>query len=943
MKKYILLMIVALLSCATTLLAQNVWDNSACLYQSDNINKSEIILRTTISTGTIIFYTSNEQLFLNKFNNAGDPTIAEPLSLGIGGNGEMVFRITATSDSKYLVGWRDGDNLKAQRFDVNGNAEWATAITIPITDYASHSITESVLLNSETELNVILSYAANSSESIVHYQVNLIDNNAQILEPVVIYEGNQTRFLNGIFTSAGINLMWVIPNQNKFVIYKNSETHELLVDYIPDLPNDTPRFAWETGRIIELNETTTVYALKERGCFNPGFAYSGIFIFNETDSTLQKLPTYQSIMDVCKLSDNEFLVISMENYGMNFNKYDEAGNIIFATDAPHPFWGVWYDGHYNADTITSLETQVTGNDVKFAIASVYIYFNGDQFSFSTHLASKLAIYNYNKLSMNCSVVDYSISPNNLMLESSEFVLIEADGVSFLNEMRFDLYSAHQRCFVSSQPNSELQINPYEIGQSNRHRITQVKSFPWQGDNLALMRANSTILEAGVNENGELGNIELLPNWAKFDQLHEFSPDNYAFHYTYYSNMLTHNKLRLYKADGTIETIALQGNQSEQSRNASFSDITNGNGWFVYLSDNFFFHKVVAGNLEEESYTPFVAPHLLSLLAIKDNYLILRSDYDFRITKIDDEGNIASGWEELGELFAAATESSAYRRDSKIHSYQNKLIFSHLTNNNYSLFLINPDNLDETTTLSLPSQSGLQQKEFQIGNKFYCFNNYNNNLTLTCYDLANNLAELWVVNLAENAGGRFDVKKLDNRFVVAYSQGEEEAERVYLRTVSFIGNSDQYEAGYALALNNENQYSPTLSVVDNNTVYVNRIESNSDYTPGVYTDLIDLSYFVPNSSQEVAPVTIQASNYPNPFNPETTITYAIPKTGQVNIEIYNLKGQKVKTLINQKIEAGTHRVVWNGKDQDGKSVSSGVYFFKVKTEEDAQVKKMLLMK
>lgn len=60
MKKYILLMIVALLSCATTLLAQNVWDNSACLYQSDNINKSEIILRTTISTGTIIFYTSNE-------------------------------------------------------------------------------------------------------------------------------------------------------------------------------------------------------------------------------------------------------------------------------------------------------------------------------------------------------------------------------------------------------------------------------------------------------------------------------------------------------------------------------------------------------------------------------------------------------------------------------------------------------------------------------------------------------------------------------------------------------------------------------------------------------------------------------------------------------------------------------------------------------------------
>jgi len=100
---------------------------------------------------------------------------------------------------------------------------------------------------------------------------------------------------------------------------------------------------------------------------------------------------------------------------------------------------------------------------------------------------------------------------------------------------------------------------------------------------------------------------------------------------------------------------------------------------------------------------------------------------------------------------------------------------------------------------------------------------------------------------------------------------------------------------------------------------------------------------PNGDLEISPVTLNASNYPNPFNPETTISYDISKQGKVSVDIFNLKGQKVKSLLNEIQEAGQHKIIWQGDNEAGKKVSSGTYFFKVKSGEEEIVKKMLLMK
>jgi len=85
------------------------------------------------------------------------------------------------------------------------------------------------------------------------------------------------------------------------------------------------------------------------------------------------------------------------------------------------------------------------------------------------------------------------------------------------------------------------------------------------------------------------------------------------------------------------------------------------------------------------------------------------------------------------------------------------------------------------------------------------------------------------------------------------------------------------------------------------------------------------------------------NYPNPFNPSTTISFDIAHTGNVSIDVYNIKGQKVKTLTNEVFTAGRHNVVWNGDDASGRSVGSGVYFYRMVSKDFESVKKMILVK
>ena len=86
-----------------------------------------------------------------------------------------------------------------------------------------------------------------------------------------------------------------------------------------------------------------------------------------------------------------------------------------------------------------------------------------------------------------------------------------------------------------------------------------------------------------------------------------------------------------------------------------------------------------------------------------------------------------------------------------------------------------------------------------------------------------------------------------------------------------------------------------------------------------------------------------NNYPNPFNPSTTITYDLADGSDVRLEIYNIMGQLVNTLVSEQQAAGRYRVVWNGQDAGHRQVSSGVYFYRLQTVGFQAVKKLMFLK
>jgi len=87
----------------------------------------------------------------------------------------------------------------------------------------------------------------------------------------------------------------------------------------------------------------------------------------------------------------------------------------------------------------------------------------------------------------------------------------------------------------------------------------------------------------------------------------------------------------------------------------------------------------------------------------------------------------------------------------------------------------------------------------------------------------------------------------------------------------------------------------------------------------------------------------AQNYPNPFNPTTTIKYSLARRADVEITVYNLLGQRVRTLVDEQKGMGHHSIIWNGDNDNGEEVSTGIYFYRIKTDDFISSKKMLLLK
>jgi len=150
--------------------------------------------------------------------------------------------------------------------------------------------------------------------------------------------------------------------------------------------------------------------------------------------------------------------------------------------------------------------------------------------------------------------------------------------------------------------------------------------------------------------------------------------------------------------------------------------------------------------------------------------------------------------------------------------------------------------------------------------------------------------------------------------------------LYPQTYDFSGNVSYRTAEPVQQIIDGNWQSISLLVTDNLADY---LES------GLEQSAVEVAVLENNI--------LAVGNYPNPFNPQTTISFSLGEAAFVEVDIYNMRGQQIANLAAQDFAAGQHSLVWNGLDQAGQAVASGVYYYRIKTDQARLHRRMLLLK
>ena len=136
----------------------------------------------------------------------------------------------------------------------------------------------------------------------------------------------------------------------------------------------------------------------------------------------------------------------------------------------------------------------------------------------------------------------------------------------------------------------------------------------------------------------------------------------------------------------------------------------------------------------------------------------------------------------------------------------------------------------------------------------------------------------------------------------------------------------------------------MDPVDNNATYYYKLEDVGLDGERTMHGPVQASVLSHTKDQITQPQTfVLEPNYPNPFNAGTTIRYRLPEPAQVRLEIYNLQGLKVRTLVNSMQAAGAYTVSWDGKDATGATLGSGLYFYKLTAGDISKLRRMTLLK
>ena len=189
-------------------------------------------------------------------------------------------------------------------------------------------------------------------------------------------------------------------------------------------------------------------------------------------------------------------------------------------------------------------------------------------------------------------------------------------------------------------------------------------------------------------------------------------------------------------------------------------------------------------------------------------------------------------------------------------------------------------------------------------------------------------------------------------IVWEKHNEENFEDIYVQLLSLDGDIQWNPEGELICDAFWWQKNPQIVKNESNDVYIGWLDDRvfnedlegGDYMTSVFAQKFHIEpTYTPDEILNVITTKLH-QNYPNPFNPTTTIEFSIQNESNIDLSIFNIKGQKVKTLAQNDFKKGSYSINWNGDDESNKPASSGVYYYKLNVNDKTEaVKKCLLLK
>lgn len=341
--------------------------------------------------------------------------------------------------------------------------------------------------------------------------------------------------------------------------------------------------------------------------------------------------------------------------------------------------------------------------------------------------------------------------------------------------------------------------------------------------------------------------------------------------------------------------------------------------------------------------------------------------DIFITKIDDNGNIANGWPTEGvpvcqypmvqtNVQAAIVPQGILVTWEDQRNYTKDIYAQIITPAGQPLLAANGVPLVDSDQDQSYYHMEYDNTNSLIRLVWKDFVNGNDDISMQTYTIANNqITPTWANNgifVADTPDQEVTpyIASINNFSLVTWSTTYNEYNTdLFVQLIKPDGSvanpASPNGAPVTTAIKTQDQAQIVKN--DNNESYIvwnDERSSGKETVKGIYSQCVKTSYFTSNDdyTQTISPV-CNFTNYPNPFNPSTNIRFELKNNANVELAIYNMKGQLIKTVAKEKMIPGFHTVTWNGTDNNNHTVSSGIYFAKIKTDQSSLTKKMIMIK